>query len=127
MGEACGELIFPTLFVPDSTACIDEGFELGGESTHVGGGTEDDGVCAIEVGDGFVVFPATFAEIRVFDSQQNGVGLRHGSGTFGDRQRELLRVSGSGKVDDRDVFHGISEFLGTVVARDWRKLGCCLH
>ncbi len=107
MGKACGEFIFPALFVPDSTACIDEGFELGGESAHVGGGAEDDGICAIEVGDGFVVFPATFAEIRVFDFKENSVGLRNGSSSFGDRQRELLRVSGSGKINDCDVFHSI--------------------
>lgn len=107
MREACGEFIFPTLFVPDTAACIDEGFELGGESTHVGRGAEDDGIGAIEVRDGLVVFPATFAEIRVFDFQEDCVGLRDGSSTFGDCQCELLRVSGSGKINDRDVFHGI--------------------
>lgn len=107
MREACCEFIFPTLFVPDATACVDEGFELGGESTHVGWGSEDDGISAIEVSDGFVVFPAAIAEIRVFDFQKDCVGLRNGSSTFGDRQCELLRVSGSGKVNDRDVFHGI--------------------
>ena len=69
VGKTGGQFVFPTLFVPNSAARVDEGFELGGQATHVGWRSEDDRISSIEICDRFVVFPAAIAEIRIFDSQ----------------------------------------------------------